>query len=108
MNTNLDPYNASTAWVCEDCFLTFHGFDAIELGSHPDRPPLGLLGTETFITDGMLSRDHDCEDILLGRYAVIGCGEELRDFDARPCAGCGNHLAGKRRALTFWQMLSIY
>lgn len=93
---------AFTAWVCETCHLTHHGYDAHELGNEPDEKPLGLLEAGTLVTDGMLTADHECEDRWLGHRSLIGCGEEVRDFDTSACDGCASVLAGTRHALTFW------
>lgn len=100
MNTE----TAFTAWVCHDCYLTHHGYDPYELGNEPDEVPMGLLEVGTFVTDGMLPRDHRCEDRHIGHVDLIGCGEEVRDFDTGTCEGCASDLAGKRHALTFWSV----
>jgi hypothetical protein len=104
--TTFDPETAFTAWVCEDCYLTHHGYDAHELGHDFDPEtdgPLSLLEAGTLVTDGMLARDHECEDRWIGHRSLIGCGEETRDFDTAPCDGCASRLAGTRHALTFWR-----
>lgn len=100
----MNPENAFTAWVCETCYVTHHGYDAHELGHEHDESPLGLIEVGTVITDGMLARDHECESRWIGHRSVLGCGEETRDFDEAQCEGCASRLAGTRHALTFWAL----
>ena len=102
MTSTLNTENAYTVWVCEDCNLTHHGYPLDELGREYDVTPLHLFNADALVTAGMLSRDHDCENRWVGFRTMIGCGEELRDFDTRACDGCGSTLAGTRHALTVW------
>lgn len=98
MNTD----RAFTAWLCDDCMLTNAGYDMRELGVELDHTPLSRIPAMALVTDGMLAAEHQCESRWLGHQSLIGCGEELRDFDTSDCGGCGSHLAGVRHAVTVW------
>lgn len=100
----LNPETAFTAWVCETCYLTHHGYTLDELGETPDETPMGLLEVGTVVTDGMLADDHECESRWVGHRSVLDCGEETRDFATETCEGCASRLAGTRHALTFWSV----
>ena len=81
--------------VCEDCYLTHHGYDEHELGYTPDREPWGLLAGDDEVVDvssGWVGDDLDDED-----YAGDDDG-----FSWSPCDGCGSRLGGNRYRMTIW------
>ena len=83
--------NGFTAWACETCYLTHHGYSLDELGETPDETPLGLLEVGTVVTDGLVADERERR-------------EQVREFDTAPCDGCASRLAGTRHALTFWSL----
>jgi hypothetical protein len=104
--------NHATLWVCQDCYLTHHGYSADELGNTPDREPLGLLGDYGMgnLTAGLMAEEHDDScPVWLGdpnrpdvpvREAECDCEHDY--FSSRQCDGCGSYLAGTRDALTLF------
>lgn len=86
-------------WLCVDCHLSAAGYSADELGSAPDREPLGLLGAYGMgnLMPGVLWPEHadGC-----ARGYVDECGCEHRPFSGSDCDGCGSQLAGSRDAWT--------
>lgn len=98
-----------TGWLCADCHLATAGYSAEEIGHDFDPNtdgPMSLLEAGTLVTPGIRDADHECEDRRIGHVALVGCGEESRQFDTSVCDGCASHLAGARYAATFWHAVT--
>lgn len=93
-----------TAWVCGACLRAQDGRATGIRDDGGDLPPLGLVGPNTTVVAGILDNEHQCEDRWIGHRAVIGCGEEERDYATDSCEGCGSSEAGPRHAVTLWSL----
>ncbi len=106
----IDVSDYLVLWVCQDYYLSHHGYDEHELGYTPDREPLSLITDDVEITAGLPADEHadDCP-VWLGdpnRPDVPIDGEECDcerlSFTWSSCDGCGSTLGGSREALTGW------
>jgi hypothetical protein len=71
-------------------------------GQDPDHDPLSSIDGGFFVTMGMATEEHECEDKQDGiEYGECDC--ETNTYSTSQCEGCGSHLHGERHAMTLFK-----
>lgn len=108
-------------WVCQDCYLTHHGYDEHELGYEPETEPWALWKDERveFASGGNPCECDDKHETRMSHFGTaLWCETEQnaycnwechcyeyvdrQDFSWTPCEGCGSTLGGAREAMTYF------